>query len=384
MRRLFFILALVCAASVCAQEKTDSVQTILPSKTDSVQTILPPKTDSVQSPPRRKLSLIRRIVRGFDRLDKRYIEPQHYVFAAMLQATRSYDIYTLRSSGSNRQSVSFGPDADLRIGPYAGWKWFFLGYTFSLKHMGFSSDKQEFDLSVYSSQIGIDLFYRRTGSDYKLRNADFGNDVDASVLNGSPFGGLKSGITGFNVYYIFNHGRFSYPAAFSQSTIQKISCGSWLAGFGYTRNSIEFDHELLQSLIDQEMKEKAVPLDSGLMFKSVEYYDFSLSGGYAYNWVFAKNWLLGASLQAAVAHKRSTGEVEGTDRQGFSFRNINLDGIGRFGLVYNNMRWYVGTSVILHTYNYHKSRFSTNNTFGTMNVYLGCNFGLKKKYRKQQ
>ena len=37
----------------------------------------------VQEPPR-KLSLVRRIVRGFDRLDDRYIEPQHYVFTAML------------------------------------------------------------------------------------------------------------------------------------------------------------------------------------------------------------------------------------------------------------------------------------------------------------
>lgn len=373
MRRLLFLLALGCAASVCAQETQDTILST------PVQ-----KADTLPSPPPRKLSLIRRIVRGFDRLDKRYIEPQHYVFAAMLQATRSYDFYTLRSSGASRQSVSFGPDADMRIGPYAGWKWIFLGYTFSLNNMGFSSDKQEFDLSVYSSQIGIDLFYRRTGSDYKLRSADLGSHVDASMLNGTPFDGLKSGITGFNIYYIFNHGRFSYPAAFAQSTIQKISCGSWLAGFGYTRNSIEFDHELLQSVINQKMREKAVPLDSGLMFKSVKYYDFSLSGGYAYNWVFAKNWLLGASVQAAIAHKQSSGEVEGKDHRGFSFQNINLDGIGRFGLVYNNMRWYAGTSVIFHTYNYHKSRFSTNNTFGSVNMYVGCNFGLKKKYRNQE
>ena len=37
--------------------------------------------------PKKKLGLIRRIIRGFDRLDERYIEPQHYVFAAMLQTT---------------------------------------------------------------------------------------------------------------------------------------------------------------------------------------------------------------------------------------------------------------------------------------------------------
>ena len=57
--------------------------------------------------------------------------------------------------------------------------------------------------------------------------------------------------------------------------------------------------------------------------------------------------------------------------------------IGRFGIVYNNMRWYAGASVIVHTNNYHKPRFRTNNTFGSMNLYVGYNFGLKKRYRQK-
>ena len=65
----------------------------------------------------------------------------------------------------------------------------------------------------------------------------------------------------------------------------------------------------------------------------------------------------------------------------FSFRNFNLDGIGRFALVWNNSRWYAGTSCILHSYNYRKSRFSTNNVFGSFNIYFGYNFGKRKEYR---
>lgn len=34
-------------------------------------------------------------------------------------------------------------------------------------------------------------------------------------------------------YYTFNHRRFSYPAAFTQSYIQRRSAGSWLAGISY-------------------------------------------------------------------------------------------------------------------------------------------------------
>jgi len=302
----------------------------------------------------------------------------------MMQLTHTYDIYTLKSGGDDAQSMTFAPDMNLKIGPYFGWRWLFAGYTFEVTNINLSKIKQEVDLSIYTSQIGVDLFYRRTGNDYKLRNAYLGLGTDVSILNGVAFDGVNAGITGLNVYYIFNHGRFSYPAAFSQSTIQKVSCGSWMAGFGYTKNSLSFDSERLQNLINQRMGVQSVPLDSGLMFQHVDYNDFNISAGYAYNWVFKKNWLLAGSFQGAVAYKRSKGDVlsEKTRNMGFYFRNINLDGIARFGLVYNNMRWYTGLSVIVHTNNYHKPRFSTNNTFGSMNMYIGYNFNLKKKYKK--
>ena len=354
MKKLFLVFLLLSVGPVCVMAQSDS------------------------------LSLIRRIIRGFDRKDERYIEPQHYVYSAMIQSSYSIDRYSLSSSGLANQDITFMPDSKLKIGPYAGWKWVFLGYCFELGKLNFDDGRREFDFSVYSSQIGVDLFYRRTGSDYKLRNAHLGDDVNASSLNGQPFDGLKAGITGFNVYYIFNHGRFSYPAAFSQSTIQKISCGSWLAGIGYTRHSLDFDHNSLQTLIDEKMGSQTVRLDSGFMFNEVRYYDVSLSGGYAYNWVFAKNWLLGSSLQLALGYKRSYGKMADNVQNGFSFKNFNLDGIGRFALVYNNMKWYAGASAIFHTYNYRNARFRTTNTFGSLNVYVGVNFGLKKKYRQEE
>lgn len=368
---LFFILLALSAGAQTASEVLSA--DTLPADSLSAD------TTAAQS----QLSLVRRVVRGFDRLEEDYIEPQHYVFTVMLQATRAYDLYTLSSSETEKQRITFSPDRRVRVGPYIGWKWVFLGYTFDLSNINLNDLTQEFSLSIYSSQIGIDLFYRRTGNDYKLRDARLGKGVDVSALEGISFDGLQAGITGFNLYYIFNHGRFSYPAAFAQSTQQKISCGSWMAGLGYTRNSIELDHQRLQQLIDERLGSRVVQLDSGLMFNSIKYYDYSLSAGYAYNWVFARNWLFGASVQAALGYKNSVGDVEADEDQGFSFSNLNIDGIGRFGLVYNNSRWYAGASAILHTYNYRKSRFSTNNTFGSMNVYVGFNFGLKKKYRKQ-
>ena len=332
------------------------------------------------------LEEMKRIVNRFDWIDTTYIEPQHYNFTVMLQTTHTYDIYTLRSNGEDPQSMTFSPDMRFKVGPYFGWRWLFAGYTFELNNISLNNLKQELTMSFYTSQIGVDLFYRRTGNDYKIRNARLGGLADNSLLDGASFGGIKAGITGFNAYYIFNHGRFSYPAAFSQSTIQKVSCGSWMAGLGYTSNTLSFDYKALQTLIDERVGQQTAVVDSGLMFDKARYNDFNLSGGYAYNWVFAPRWLFAASLQAAIAYKRSSADVRDDHQNylGFVFSNVNLDGIGRFGIVYNNMRWYAGASAIVHTNNYRKPRFQTNNTFGSLNIYVGYNFGLKKEYRKKK
>lgn len=312
-----------------------------------------------------------------------YIEPQRYNFTVMLQATTAYDIFTIRSSDG--QQLTLAPDLTLKVGPYMGWRWMFLGYTFDLKNIGFSGGKfkRQFDLSFYSSMVGVDLHYRRTGDDYKLRNANLGDDVDVSKLEGTSFAGVSAGITGIDAYYIFNHKKFSYPAAFSQSTLQKVSCGSFIAGAGYTKNTLELDYEKLQETIDQSCGYGVVKLDSGLMFNKVQYHDISLSAGYAYNFVFPHHWLVGVSGQAALAYKKSTGNIDPSLNlnDGFTFENVNVDGIGRFALVYNNMRWYAGASAIVHTNSYRKSRFYTSNIFGSINIYVGYNFGLKKKYR---
>ena len=332
----------------------------------------------------KKMSLIKRIVRGFSAIDTNYIEPQHYNFTAMVQTTFNYDIYRLK--GNSGQTVTLSPDIAMKLGPYFGWKWFFLGYTFDLRHFGFSDGgrKREVSFSIYSSQIGIDLFYRRTGSDYKIRDAHLGDGIDASRLDNVPFDGINVGITGASVYYVFNHERFSYPAAFAQSTCQKVSCGSWLAGIGFTSNSIDLDHKKLQRVVAENCHPQEVKIDSGLMFRNVEYSNVSLSCGYAYNWVFARNFLFCASASLALSYKHSRGYTAENIDRGFNFKNVNIDCMGRFGLVYNNTRWYAGASAILNSYNYHKSRFATNNTFGSLNVYIGYNFGLKERYKKQK
>jgi hypothetical protein len=326
-------------------------------------------------------------IKAFNDIDTTYIEPNKYKFTAMLQNTNTYEIYRL--STKEGQNITFSPDFSYRVGPYIGWRFIFLGYTFDIKHIKLhnkDSQRQEYDLSLYSSMFGIDLYYRETGNDYHISSLSLGeSQIDTDPVIGSDFDGVKSSIKGFNIYYVFNHKRFSYPAAFSQSTVQRRSAGTPILGIGYTRHKLTVDWDALNHLVDKKLGHRDIEtkIDSSLMFGTIKYTDISLSSGYAYNWVFARNWLLSGSLSVGLAYNRSTGDMDHKkfSIRDFSFNNINLDGILRAGLVYNNSKWYAGASSILHAYNYHRSRFSTNNFFGSINFYVGFNFGMKKEYR---
>ena len=324
--------------------------------------------------------------REFSNIDERYIEPQHFNYTVMLQNTNTYEEYTLY--GKEGQRISFAPDPSWRLGPYLGWRWVFLGYTLDLKHISFKSDhssKKEFDLSLYSSMLGIDLYWRQTGNDYHINRMNGLDDADYSSLRNVPFEGFKASIKGLNLYYIFNHRKFSYPAAYSQSTVQRKSAGSMLLGIGYTEHNLKVDWDELGSILDQRLGKKEngeSRIDPDLKFSEINYFDVSASCGYAYNWVFAKNWLFNASLSAGLAYNQSNSDTDGSHShlrfKDFSFKNFNLDGIGRFGVVWNNTKWYAGASTVIHSYNYKKEQFSTNNWFGSLNIYVGVNFGKKR------
>ena len=370
---IFFTLLLMLPATVRSRTLTDDFPLGDSLRVDSGNT----------EPKKKKTSWIKRVIDSFSDYDENYIEPQHYLFTGMLQATYSYDYYTLRDN-DNDQSVSLAPDGVIKLGPYFGWKWLFAGYTFTLGASSFNKTKTEFDLSFYTSRFGIDLYYRRTGSDYKLRNVRLG-DLNTKALQNVPFDGVRAGVTGLDLYYIFNYRHFSYPAAFSQSTCQKISCGSWMAGVGYTKNTLSLDYEKLQSLIEEKLGPQTVEIDSDLKFKNASYFDINISGGYAYNKVFARNFLLCVSGLLALSYKQSSGRTAGAvEENKFSFRKFSPNLIGRFAVVYNNTRWYAGFSAIVCSTNYLDARYATNNTFGNMNLYVGYNFGLRKRYKTKK
>ena len=359
MKNCFFILLFLLSAQVGFSADLQSVDSIV-------------STADASKPAKKTFWMkVKKIVRDFSTIDTTYIEPQHYNYAFMMQNTNTYEVY--RISNKEGQSVKFAPDPTFRIGPYFGWRWIFLGYTVDVTHLGGGGNsKKDFNISLYSSKLGVDLFWRETGDDYKLRNVNIGSQYDTSNLNGLAFNGLEATIKGFNIYYIVNNKRFSYPAAYSQSTVQRKSAGSWLFGLGYTVHTLRVDWDCFENIVDQVFNATDIVAPT-LKISNVKYTDIALSAGYSYNWVFARNWLFNASLSTGLAYNHSTSDDTDSAKFYDHIKKLNYNGILRLGIVWNNTKWFAGASAIFHSYNYKQQQFYTNNTFGSINFYFGFN-----------
>lgn len=343
----------------------------------------PPESETKQN----EKSWLKHNIRKLNKVDTTYIEPQRYNYAFMIQNTNTYELYRIQSNLG--YSVTFAPNMSLRVGPYFGYRWIFIGYTIDVTHLYDEvNDRTDFNLSLYSNKIGLDLYYRKTGDGYYIRSSYFGDDFNTEPLRDVKFGGVTTSNKGFNAYYIFNHRKFSYPAAFSQSTVQRRSAGSPLIGIGYSNQNVTVDWRALDDLIASRTGRRIIAeeYDSTRESSTFHYDDINISGGYAYNWVFARNWLLDASLCIGLSYKKTRSDVQGKwlSFRDFTAKNLNLDGTFRFAVVYNNMRWYSGMSIVTHAFKYRCENFETENLFGTLNVYVGFNFGHKYKKKNHK
>ena len=187
----------------------------------------------------------------------------------------------------------------------------------------------EFNLNYYSSRLSLDLSYQRSESLAGDIVGDRGDqrleagDVTLKVLN----------LAG---YYTFNHRRFSYPAAFTQSYIQRRSAGSWLAGVSYQGGSIETTAALAA-------RSASAP-DTRIYIGHL-----GIGGGYGYNWVLGRKWLLHFSmLPTFVVYNRNNMTVNGKRKKAQHMR-FNMIFNERAAIVHNfSSRYFAGATLVMN------------------------------------
>ena len=187
----------------------------------------------------------------------------------------------------------------------------------------------EFNLNYYSSRISLDFSYQRSttlagdihrGDNLERLEAD---DLTLKVIN----------LAG---YYTFNHRRFSFPAAFTQSYIQRRSAGSWLAGISYQGGSIKTSDELKT----RNPNAPDVHINIG---------HIGIGGGYGYNWVLGRKWLLHFSmLPTFVVYNRNKFTVN-DERKVAKRMRFNMIFNERAAIVYNfSPRYFAGATLVMN------------------------------------
>ena len=187
----------------------------------------------------------------------------------------------------------------------------------------------EFNLNYYSSRLSLDFSYQRSES------------LAGDIRRDDEIGRMESGDVTLKVanlagYYTFNHRRFSFPAAFTQSYIQLRSAGSWLAGISYQGGSIKTNDDL------KKRNPNAPDVSIGVGH-------IGIGGGYGYNWVLGKKWLLHFSMMPTfVVYNRNKFTVNG-ERKVAKHMRFNMIFNERVAIVRNfSSRYFAGVTLVMN------------------------------------
>ena len=230
------------------------------------------------------------------------------------------DIYSkadLRTSHKTTFSVAaiyHGIGIGMAVNP-AKWKGIYKDY--------------EFNLNYYSNRLSLDFSYQRSES---LAGDIYRDDNLQQMQSGD----ITMKVANLAGYYTFNHRRFSFPAAFTQSFIQQRSAGSWLAGISYQGGSLKTSSGL------KERNPNAPEV-------SIEIGHIGIGGGYGYNWVLGKKWLLHFSmLPTFVVYNRNKFTVN-DERKHAKRMRFNMLFNERVAIVHNfSSRYFAGATLVMN------------------------------------
>ncbi len=193
----------------------------------------------------------------------------------------------------------------------------------------------EFNLNSYSNRYGFDVVY--------LSSKTFRGHQDIGDTRQDISKGLVSqDALNLNFYYVFNHRRFSFPAAFSQSYVQRHSAGSWMLG-------ASFDGSKTQVKADDD--------NPSLRPMTIRLNEVAIGGGYGYNLVAGRHWLFHLSAVPTVTvyshdYTRQDEERDGesvTTRTNMRYHFPSFIITGRGAALYSWRNKFAGATMV---YNY--------------------------------
>ena len=209
----------------------------------------------------------------------------------------------------------------------------------------------ELNFNSYGRRFGFDVIYQ------DAKNFKGWHDHEGMERIELPDGMLSVKTLNLNAFYTFNSRRFSYPAAFSQSYIQRRSAGSFLlaaSGMG--------QHATLDW--DQEMQLKMT--------------NIGLGAGYGYNYVPSQGWLLHISALPTFIVYSNTSMSFGDDLVPLHYHFPEVIITGRGAVVRQWGNKFLGMSMVFNFTNIgHEESLALHNIKWRIRTYFGLRLGKK-------
>lgn len=225
----------------------------------------------------------------------------------------------------------------------------YQGFSLSLalnpaKLMGKYND-YELNFNCYRRNFGFDVIY------HDAKNFKGWYDQEGMERIELPDGMLHVQTLNLNAYYAFNCRRFSYPAAFSQSYIQRRSAGSFLLAASGMGQRATLDWE------------------QGLQLKMT---NIGIGAGYGYNYVPGRGWLLHLSALPTFIVYSHTSMTFGDDRVSMRYRFPECIITGRGAVVRQWGNKFLGLTMVYNFTNIgDKDDFTVYNTKWRIRTFFG-------------
>ena len=301
--------------------------------------------------------------RTFNSYDKDYVVGTGKNWKIRLENYNWMESYMLMFSAHTRDMLHIRSEIYNDLGAYISFMAVSVGYTAKVNNWvkgrepnSRSNFNFDFTCSRFSARIGL------ANTEGHTRITHFG-DYDGDHDFSYKFNDIKHKSKSGEIYYFFNHRRYSQAAAYSYSKYQLKSAGTPILGFAFTNQRITMDF----SQLPDEMKEFLPSLANEYRFR---FTDYALLAGYAYNWAIRpRKWLFNVTAIPSIGYRHSYSDSS-EGKKSMMATNLRF----RFSFVYNHKALFASLVGKFDGNFYFNSKYIFFNSTESVSLIVGARF----------